>query len=50
MATDHRGPMALTSDPLIHILPAFLCKTIPSLNHLGDPINLNPISLKSNQF
>ena len=27
-----------------------ICKTIPFLNHLGDPINLSPISLKSNQF
>ena len=52
MATDHRPIWALTSDPLIHILPDFLdiCKTIPFVNHFGDQINLSPFSLKSDQL
>ena len=53
-ATDHRGPRPiwpLTFDPFIHILPDFLdMQNYTFLNHLGDPINLSPISLKSNQF
>ena len=54
-ATDHDRPRpiwALTFDPLIHILPDFLliCKSKPFLNHLGDPINLSPFSLKSDQL
>ena len=51
-ATDHKGPIGpLTFDPLIHILPDFLdMQNLLYMNHLGDPINLRPISSKSNQF
>ena len=46
------GPIwPLTFDPLIHIPPNFLdMQNHTFLNYLGDPINLSPILLKSNQF
>ena len=49
MATDHIW--ALTSDPLIHILPDFLdMQNYTFCESSCDPINLSPFSLKSDQL
>ena len=52
-ATDHRGPIgSLTFDPLdSHTFRLHrYAKLYFFMNHLGDPVYLSPISLKSNQF